>query len=297
MMTETIRVLITGASGFLGRYLIRDAPPQARLFLQYRTHRPQTFEKKATLLPVDFSTTDWQWWDQVRPQVVIHTAALASLDDCERQPEFAKTMNLDATRRLAERAERSDARFLFTSTDIVFDGRKGHYREEDPPAPLNVYGRTKAEAEAYLLAHHSDTVVVRPALFYGKSLNGRRSFTEIMFQKLRQGEPVKLFTDEYRTPLLVNDLSRALWELAFHDYRGILHLGGSPRLSRYDLGVLLCEMFDFDRTLLVPTLSRQTRFVARRPLDVSLDSSRARRILRTPLHDCTDGLKLAFGKE
>ncbi len=290
------RVLITGASGFLGRYLIRDAPSHTELLLQYRTNQPQSFGQTVTFLPVDFLTTDWQWWNEVRPQVVIHTAALASLDECQRHPRLARQINVDSTRQLVERAEQAGARFLFISTDIVFDGEKGNYREEDPPNPLNVYGRTKAEAERWVLENHSNALVIRPALFYGKSLNGRGSFTEIMFEKLQQGEEVKLFTDEYRTPVLVNDLSRAVWELAFHEYRGILHLGGSQRLSRYEMGRLLCEMYRFSPDLLIPTLSRETRFVAPRPLDVSLDISRARRLIRTELHDCRTGLAIAFGE-
>ncbi len=291
------RVCITGASGFLGRHLLKQTPERTQILAQYHRHPIPLTAPGLEMIAVDLTSPDWKEVLDFHPRVIIHTAAMSLLDECEREPLLAEEINYNATVQLAEIARRCNARFIFLSTDQLFDGRKSLYGEEDPPTPLSVYGKTKAAAEKHLLAHLKNCVVARAALIYGKALHGKPTFTESMVNKLRNGQPVKLFMDEYRTPVLVQNLAEALWELAGNNFRGIIHLGGTQRLTRYEMGEILCRLFDYSTELLIPTRLAELDLPAPRPLDCSLDTSRAKRTLHTRLVDCEEGLRLAFGDE
>lgn len=149
-------------------------------------------------------------------------------------------------------------------------------------------------AEEFILANHPDAVVVRPALFYEHSLNGRPSFTEVMLKKLHTGEKVPAFVDQFRTPVLVDNLAKALWELMEHKYCGLLHIGGSQKISRFAMGEILCEVFGFDKYLQTPMKTTDVPLPAKRPVDCSLDISLATKILKTPFIDYRAGLRSAF---
>jgi dTDP-4-dehydrorhamnose reductase len=246
------------------------------------------------LLQADFGNVSWNQLQKISPDVIIHTAAMASIDTCEDQKALAREINYQATRQLAILSETMGSRLIYLSSDVVFDGKKGNYNEDDPPRPITVYAETKRDSENYILRNHSNAVIIRPALFYGLALNGRRSFTEIMMSDLRAKKKVVIFTDQYRTPILVNDLAKAIWELVTHNYRGILHLGGPQKVSRYELGLMLCEIFKLDKNLLIPIKSAEIKMKVPRPLDCSLDISLARNILHTNFTDCWSGLRHAY---
>jgi dTDP-4-dehydrorhamnose reductase len=137
-------------------------------------------------------------------------------------------------------------------------------------------------------------VVARLALFYGKALNGTPSFTEVMLKNLRAGKEVNAFTDQYRSPILVSQLAQAIWELVDSDFCGLIHIGGSERISRYNMAKVLCEQFNLSLELVNPALSHEANLIAFRPLDCSLDISLAKSLLKTQLVNFTDGLKLSF---
>ncbi|GAB4330828.1 MAG: SDR family oxidoreductase [Calditrichia bacterium] len=289
------KVLITGSSGFLGRYLVKFSPVQGyQLHLQYRSKRPDSYGRNARYIELDFLRDDWGDLEFLEPDIIIHTAAMGSIDQCEVKPEISHHINFEVVRRLADYAANWGSRFIFLSSDVVFDGKKGDYKETDATNPLNLYGRSKVEAEDYLLAHLKNVVVVRPSLFYGRSLNGRPSFAETMLQNLYAGKQVFLFNDQYRTPIWVQELALALWELAEADYSGILHLGGSQKCNRVEMGMLLCEMFDLDPNLIISVPSVQSPLIAKRPLDCSLNTQLVSRVLKTRFSDCKSGFSLAF---
>ncbi|GAB4374171.1 MAG: SDR family oxidoreductase [Calditrichia bacterium] len=289
------KVFITGSSGFLGRYLLKYAPPQGyRLLAHYRSKKPNSYGKDVVYIPIDFLEDHWISLKELRPNVIIHTAAMASIDECEVKPQISHHINFEAVRQLSDLANEWKARFILISSDVVFDGEKGNYSESDPPAPLNVYARSKVQAESYVLENNPEAVVVRPGLFYGLALNGRPSFTETMLESLHAGKQVFLFTDQIRTPILINNLAEALWELVESDFCGVLHLGGAQRCNRLEMGEILCEMFNLDPNLLIPVTSVQANLIARRPLDCSLDTSLSHRILKTPFVDCRTGFSIAY---
>ena len=267
--------LITGASGQLGSYLLRELHGRVDLAAWSGSRRGDLLGVK--LVPVGF--TDLQnlttAYRAARPDVVIHGAALARIADCQRDPPRARQINVAATAMLAEECARSGARLVFVSTDLIFDGERGDYRETDEPSPLSVYGRTKRDAENIIRAA-PNTVVARLSLLYGPSLNGHSSFFDEQTAVLRTGRKVTLFTDEWRTPLDLVTAARALAALAVSDRTGILHIGGPERLSRYEMGLRLAASLGVDASVIVGATRDSVPSPEPRPRDTSLDSSRWR---------------------
>ena len=288
------KILITGASGFLGRYLLKHSPGEAQLLAQYLTQPVYFKSGNIQTIKLDLLKPSFDELIQFKPDVIIHAAAMASIDTCELNQDRAWTVNFEASRKLIDIAKRKQIRFIFISTDTVFDGKRGNYSEHDNPNPLNVYAQTKFESEQHVLENLDNAVIVRPALFYGISLNGSPSFTQIMLQKLKAGEQVKVFTDQYRTPLPVSRLAMGIWELVDLDFRGIIHLGGSERISRSEMGEQLCQQFDLPLELLIRVTSQRAGQIALRPLDCSLDISLGQDLLETAFPNFTEGLRSAF---
>jgi len=274
-------ILITGASGQLGAYLLHEARRQQQPVIAWSGVR--TAASAGGTLPVDL--TDHQQttaaFERAAPTVVIHAAALASVADCQRRPALAREVNVVGTARLAQLAAAAGIRLVLVSTDLVFDGTKGDYREDDTPTPLSEYGRTKRAAELAVLAypHHA---VVRVSLLFGPSLTGRPSFFEQQRLALQGGQPLRLFADEWRTPLDLRSAAQGLLALAATDFAGVIHCGGPERMSRLEMGQRLARQLGHDPAALVPARREQIPAPEPRPRDVSLDSARWRRLFPAP---------------
>ncbi len=269
-----MRTLLTGASGQLGAYLLRELRSAKSLTSWSGASAGELFG--ARLLPVDLADPDAvaAAFRAAQPDIVLHAGAMARLADCHRDPARAWRVNARGTAVLAELASAGKARLVMVSTDLVFDGERGWYREEDRPMPLSEYGRTKAAAEDAVLA--AGGVVVRVSLLFGPSLNGRPSFFTEQLEALRAGRPITLFADEWRTPLSLATAAHALVELAHSDFTGLLHLGGPERLSRLEMGRKLVETLNADPAVIHEARRDEVPSPEPRPRDTSLCSARWR---------------------
>jgi dTDP-4-dehydrorhamnose reductase len=231
------------------------------------------------LQPVDLTNTDQvvTAFRQAQPGAVLHAGAIASIADCWRDPHRAHQVNTQGSALLAELSSQAGARLLLVSTDLVFDGQQGRYRESDTPSPLSVYGRTKAAAEPPILAVPRG-IVVRVSLLFGPSLSGRPSFFDQQATALRERKPVTLFRDEWRTPLSLATAARALVTILRSDYGGVLHLGGPERMSRLEMGQRLAAYLGADPAAIIVAERSSMPAAEPRPRDVSLDSSRWREL-------------------
>jgi len=165
-----------------------------------------------------------------QPQLVIHCAAVSTVAAAQSNPDLARRVNVDATALLAGLA--ADNPFIFFSTDLVFDGRKGNYAEADAANPLHIYGETKAAAEQIVLRNPRHTVV-RTSLNGGTSRAGNRGFNEDLRLAWQTGRMMNLFTDEFRCPIFAGETVRAVWELANQGRTGLYHVAGGEKLSRW----------------------------------------------------------------
>jgi dTDP-4-dehydrorhamnose reductase len=285
--------LLTGASGFVGGHLLDRAPPESRIVATYHT-RPISLPG-ITYLSLDLEDPDAirRAVERVHPHGIIHSAAWSNLEECQREPERARQINTLATEVLAETARELKARVIFISTDMVFDGEKGDYGESDETRPINVYGETKREAETLVMEKCPNSVVARTALIYGPPVTGSNSFSEKILEQVNRGESMPLFYDQYRTPVLVQDLAAALWELVGMDYTGIIHLGGRDRVDRYTFGLALAKAKGFPADLLQRVSMYDSPTEAPRPQDASLNSEKAAGLLKTRLSGYVEGVKRA----
>jgi dTDP-4-dehydrorhamnose reductase len=282
-----MRLLVTGASGQLGAYLLRELAGRHDVDLVAWSGAARGERFGFPLRPVDVGDADAvaRAFAEARPDVVLHAAALARVADCHFDPERAHCINAAPSATLAALADAASVRFVQVSTDLVFDGERGGYRESDPANALSIYGRTKAAAEAAALAAPR-SAVARLSLLYGLSLTGRPSFYDEQIAALRGGRPVTLFRDEWRTPLDLPTAARALLALATSDVVGLIHIGGPERLSRLEMGERLAAALGVDATCLIAANRADVLAPEPRPRDCSLDSSRWRalfsRILQMP---------------
>jgi dTDP-4-dehydrorhamnose reductase len=268
-------MLVIGGSGYLGGWVIRLACADWDVSATYLSHAADETGIHWRQLDMRDEAAVKALVDGVRPQVVIHTAALNP-----GQGGDFDAVNGAGTRHVACAAAGVGARLIHLSTDVLFDGQKGNYVEEDPPNPITPYGRSKALAEEAVLASSAEAVVVRTSLIYGWRPRADRNTRQVM-DALAAGRPVRLFTDEVRCPVWVESLAAALIELASLSFTGVLHVAGAQALSRYEFGVRLLRFHGVDPALALPALSHDSGLT--RPLDCTLDCSRARALLQTPL--------------
>lgn len=240
-----MRVLITGASGLLGSSVCRAFAGAAHHAVgTYRSHRGP-FPFPAEQIDLRDKTALGLLFAQLRPECVIHCAALSRVIECERDPDAAFEHNVAATRILADYAERIGAHFVFLSTDQVFDGLSGNHAEHDPPRPTHVYGRTKAEAERIVQETCTTSLILRSNNIVGRTTGFGRSFTDGFVDALKRGEQVKLFHDQTRSPIHLSVMTELIVRLARDRVTGILHAGGPDQVSRFETGVRLALAYGF----------------------------------------------------
>jgi dTDP-4-dehydrorhamnose reductase len=268
------RLLITGASGFLGWNLCQVARDSWKVFgtvLSHRVHIENVDTQKVDL--TRFRELNRLIRD-VPCDAVIHTAAASNPNYCQTNPEESYRLNVEASVNIASLCADHKITYVFTSTDLVFDGLNPPYNEMDPPNPLNVYGEHKALAEERILESYPAATICRMPLMFGPAGPAATSFVQPMLHAMQSGRTLNLFVDEFRTPVSAKDAVAGLL-LALEEVRGIIHLGGVERISRYDFGKLLAQVFGLDNHMLNPCRRNEVDSIASRPADVSLNSSKA----------------------
>jgi dTDP-4-dehydrorhamnose reductase len=230
-------------------------------------------------MPVRFDISDRKAGEDlfrhVKPEVVVHSAAMTDVDRCESEKALAWRINVEGTLNIAENCRRHGAFLVYLSTDYVFDGTKGGYNESDALNPVNYYGLTKLkgeesvkELEAYCIARGSVVYGAVPA-------SGKVNFALWLLERLRRGENANVVIDQWNSPTLNSSLARMVCEVVEKRLTGVFHLAGASRLSRYDFARSLAEVFNLEMGLVVPVESAKIPWVARRPRDSSLNVDKA----------------------
>ena len=278
-----MRVVLTGASGQLGAYAL------GRLVAAGHVVKAWAGRGGGSVDLTDPSAVA-KALDEDDPDAVVHTAAMSAADDVRRDPRAGWEVNVSATARLAEWCDGRGRTLVYTSTDLVFDGSRAMSSEADRPSPVLEYGRTKRAGELAVLGS-SRGIVARVSLLYGPARGGRVSYFDKTVAAVRRGEPQSFFEDEYRTPLDLWTAGDALARLVGIDFTGLVHVGGTERMSRYDLARRFTHSVGLDSRLILPSRRSEAVFPEPRPVDVSLDTARLETLLpglnRTSVEDAT----------
>ena len=271
-----MRVFITGGSGLLGQYLNVELNKQNILLTQYYKNIGNCSDFNSIQFPI----TDSKKLDDVfkifKPDVVIHTAAVSSPERADEQnPDQVYAANVKATADIAERCNMYNAKLVYTSTDLVYAGYRGSMLKEDSKLiPISLYAETKLMGEMKIQETLEDYIILRVSLQVGFGKNHSiNNFTK-MYNNLKDGKTVKLFTDQYRTPLALKESAKIISELIQKNVKGeIINFGGSKRFSRYELGELTCSIAGFNKNLL-SKLTMEEGKLAYKVADVSMDNAK-----------------------
>jgi dTDP-4-dehydrorhamnose reductase len=280
-----MRLLVTGGSGLMGSKVAQLALKKGyAVFSGYAHHEPENGVGVKFDLADSFSIADAV--RACRPDLIIHTAALTDVDVCETNQDLAYKMNVLATKALYEAALEIGAFTIYTSTDYVFDGSCGMYKEEDATNPVNYYGYSKLLGEQYC-----DTVARACVIYGAKPASGKINFALWVVESLRSGKTIKIVTDQYITPTLNTNLADMVLELAERRLRGVYHLAGATRISRFDFAVELARTFELDEELIIKSKMSEMKWAAKRPYDSSLDTFKAYRCLEAKPQSIEEALR------
>ena len=296
-------VLVTGASGFVGAHIAKGlAALGFRVFTQCRSTlcAPEVVDIVEGSFQLDLSDKDKveDLIKKINPEVIVHAAAMANSTICQKDPQQARLSNVQATSNLVAHS-RPDVQILHVSTDLIFDGSDappGGFSEEHNPLPRSVYGITKAKAEQEVLRFRGPRTVLRTCLVYGPKIGSASGFLGWLKGSLEMSSQVTLYIDEWRTPIYSEDIVEAISRVISvyetqKTFVPILHLAGADRLSRYDFGVKLADIYGFDKSYIIPSQQSENTSNVPRPRDVSMSAQLL--FERYGLKTCTaeEGLK------
>jgi len=292
------RVLLVGGSGMLGSNIVVSSSA----FDLYPTYlRNRITHPRALQLDISDRDSVLKRVEAIKPEVIVHAGGMTKPTACEKEPAVAYRVNVEGTAHLVEAARGIGARFIFLSSDLVFDGSAERYDEDSPTHPLSVYGHTKVEGEELVRTGSDDFAIVRTTVMYGWSSRYTESLAEWVLRGLQEGQDLSMYHDQYRQFIFINDLVAAIFELiemedpSTSSGRGPLNetiLVAGPELrSRYEFAKRLAQIFGLPKTNIRSTSFDSTPQAAFTSKRLRLDTTKAARILRTPMRGVDDGLR------
>lgn len=278
------RIMVIGGSGLLGSKVLKESTMEFDTIGTYNSH---PFSMK------DVTTKDLDIRDEKEveffiqnhnPDYIVLTAAFTNVDKCELNKKDVFDINVKGTSNVVKVAEKLGTKLLYISTDYVFDGTKGFYKENDEPNPINYYGKTKLEGEIEVRNNCKNYVICRVSSLYGWNIiTNKQNFATWVIQKLKSKDELTLFADQHTTPTFVDNIAEVIIEICKTDRKGIYHLASSECISRFEFGMKVAEIFQFDKNLIRPITTENLNLPAKRPKKCCLDISKAKKELKTKL--------------
>ncbi|RFS15789.1 NAD(P)-dependent oxidoreductase [Emticicia sp. C21] len=289
------KILITGSNGLLGQKLmelliktsghevIATARGENRLpFKDGYTYTTMDITDKAQVLEVV---------DRIQPTVIIHTAAMTNVDQCESAKDDCWKQNVNAVEYLVEAAERTHSFLLHVSTDFIFDGKSGPYKEEAEANPLSFYGWSKYAAEKIVINSNIRWAIARTVLVYGIAHDMSRTNIILWVKKsLEDGKNIKVVTDQWRTPTLAEDLAKGCALIADQEAEGIFNISGKDFLTPYEMAIMTADYFGLDKSLIAQADSTTFTQPAKRPARTGFDLTKSREVLGYEPVSFTEGI-------
>lgn len=295
-----MKVLVTGANGLLGQTLIKQL--LEKKYEVVATGRGPSRLIIAALEGLSYKEVDITDGAAIesfildeKPSVIVHAAAMTNVDQCELNKQDCYNINVTATRFIIDAAKSISARLVYVSTDFIFDGNNGPYKEEDEPAPVNYYGSTKLVAEKAVMESGLDWAIARTILVYGVAeATGRTNIVSWVKQNLQSASKIRMVTDQWRTPTFVHDLATGIVLMIEKNAKGIYHLSGDQQMTPYEMAVETARFFGLDESLIEKSSSPEIKQPAIRPPRTGFNIEKAKKDLGYKPTSFGEGLKKIF---
>jgi len=295
--TTKKKVLITGSNGLLGQKItdLVLADGRVELIATSRGANRHPFKSGYTYEDVDLldQARVGQVIAQHRPDTIIHTAAMTNVDACETDPEGCQALNVDVVRRLVQLSEQYGIHFVHLSTDFVFDGERGPYKEDDLPNPLNLYGKSKLDSENIVRQSASKWAILRTIIVYGVTADMSRSNIVLWAKSaLEKGNPLNIVNDQWRMPTLAEDLAEACLLTAIREAEGIFHISGEDLFAINELVEVVADFWGLDKSLINEVSADTFATAAPRPKRTGFVLDKARTVLGYRPRSFREGLAI-----
>ena len=295
-----MKILVTGSNGLLGQKLVTLLQQQenVQLIATARSASVQPIKQGSfQSLDVTDSASVNAVITDTNPDVIIHTAAMTQVDDCEIKRDACTLNNVTAVEYLVEACKKNNVHLVHVSTDFIFDGSTGPLDELAKPNPINFYGESKLAAEQIIQKSNISWSILRTVLVYGITKDlGRSNIVLWVKKSLEEGKTISVVNDQWRTPTLAEDLAMGCYLAATKKAKGVFNISGKDFVTPYDIAMKTAEFFKLDSSLIKATDSTQFKQAARRPLKTGFIIDKANRELSYKPHSFEQGLKIIQGQ-
>jgi len=271
-----LKVLVTGSAGLVGRQVVKDLSNSHQVFSCYNESKPEYGDS----VKMDLKNHEMisSVLTEKKPEIVIHLGAMTGVDLCEKERTSASEINTKATEIIAKECSKLNSFLVYVSTDYVFDGNLGMYKEDNVTNPLGFYGESKLEGEKVVQNFSTNWCIARTSTPFGLHPT-KKSFPMWVIENLQKQKQIDILIDQFTSPTYIPNLSRMLIEISERRITGIIHAAGASKISRYQMASMVSDKLNLDGTLLKQISINKMKWVAQRPKDSSLDVSRASSIL------------------
>ena len=295
------KVLLTGSNGLLGQKLVFDYLNENDIRLiatsRGKNRYPHSDRYLYTSLDITNKAEVQETIDQYRPDCVINTAAMTNVDACETDKEGCDLLNVEAVKHLVEACNKHNTHFIHLSTDFIFDGENGPYKEDDLPNPLSYYGHSKLKAETYIKSNSTKWSIVRTVLVYGIVHDMSRSNIVLWAKSaLEKGEPINVVNDQFRSPTLAEDLALGCRLIEQKEALGVFNISGKDQMNIVEIVERVADYFELDKSIIKTISSKTLNQAAKRPPVTGFDLSKSRKILGYEPHSFEEGISILMSQ-
>lgn len=280
------KILITGGTGLLGNKMVNYRSEDYSIIGTYHKIKPDFINNiKFDML----NKKQLQIVEKIKPDIIIHTAGLTDVDYCEDHKKQAWKINVEGTKNILHLSKKIGSKIVFISTDYIFDGKNGPYKEDDKTNPINWYGKTKLEGEHLFESSDIEYIITRTTVLYGWN-KYKFNFVTWIINELKNRKKINVVTDQYGTPTLADNMVEIIFQLISHDKQGIYNVVGYDLINRYQFALEIVKIFGLNKDLIMPVITNELNQKAPRPKNGGLKTDKIENELNIKPLGIKDGL-------